>query len=74
VIIIDSSLVVQQVSRFVHFLLSENEKYNLTAVRTKEEAYVRFVGLILRLHGLLWGSHFKVFCSVEDVHHLRVAF
>jgi hypothetical protein len=34
---------------------------------------VRFVGSILRLHGLLWASYFKEFCSVEDVHHLRVA-
>jgi 16S rRNA G527 N7-methylase RsmG len=33
----------QQVSQFVDFLLAENEKYNLSAVRTKDDAYLRYV-------------------------------
>lgn len=33
----------QQVNQFVDHLLTENEKFNLTAVRNKEDAYMRHV-------------------------------
>lgn len=38
--------VVQRVDHFLEHLLAENERYNLTAVRNKEDAYVRYVAAI----------------------------
>lgn len=36
----------QKVESFVDHLLSESEKYNLTAVRNKEDAYTRYVSTV----------------------------
>ena len=40
---------VQKVEDFVDHLLTENEKYNLTAVRNKEDAYTRYASTAARV-------------------------